>query len=538
MQTWHPILLSILLTALTSCSTVGPKVCSYAPKPIKSLAEKPTEHIHASLQKTISQYFKSGSTNNLDIYNQEAAALLHQSYCKTKNLKLLTPKTGAWTKTLPKGAISQNEFDAIFPSSLVNITPVLTDHFQGSGLGIPLVGWIDNISSKPKPPTFMAPRGRAIPLTAVLNYINGQPTWILYPSKDTRSIKVGNTTFDLAADYTAANAIFWSRSTLRKNILTGFFLPDRITTGTGLYLDQPYDHKKIPILCVHGLKSSPDAFRFMANQLRSIKDIRDNYQFIYFYYPTGKPWTETGRRFRADVRQMQTYANNNGGAKTFNKMIVLAHSMGGLITRTSISSNPQELFNALYHRPIKSIKGTEANRQLVRDSLHFKPLTAPKRIVFMATPHRGSALADMKAVNLLSLLINLPANTTLDLLNILQKNGSQLLQGNGDGIRIPTSLSELSPNDPFIKAVPKLKFPSYIKVHSIIGAHKGNKKSDGVVPYWSSHLPSEQTESELIINSNHSVPYRNPAIKEVARILKLHLKQNLPLSTDPQSPQP
>jgi len=525
MQKWHPLLLSILIVVLPACSSVGPKRCSYETEPIKIAAKSSSDQIHTSLQKTVAAFFKSGSTKNLDNYNLETAALLHKSYCKTRNLKKLTPATGNWTTTLPKGAISPDKFDAIYPASLVDIKPVLSESFKGDGLGIPLVGWIDNPSSKPKPPTFMAPRGRAIPLTAVLNYINNQPTWILYPSKDTRSIKVGNTTFDLAADYTAANAIFWSRSTLRKNILTGFFLPDRITTGTGLYLDQPYDPTKIPILCVHGLKSSPDAFRLMANQLRSIPQVRENYQFIYFYYPTGAPWIESGRKFRADVRQMQTYAYKNGGAKTFNNMVILAHSMGGLISRTSISSNPQELFKALYHKDINSIRGTEHNRQLIRDSLHFKPLTAPKRIVFMATPHQGSTLADMKAVNLLAHLIKLPANTTLDLLNVLQENGSQLLQGNGDGMRIPTSLSELSPNNPFIKAVPKLKFPSTIKVHSIIGARKGNQKSDGVVPYWSSHLPPEQTESELIINSNHSVPYRTPAIQEVARILKLHLKK-------------
>ena len=141
----------------------------------------------------------------------------------------------------------------------------------------------------------------------------------------------------------------------------------------------------------------------------------------------------------------------------------------------------------------------------------------------MATPHQGSNLADWKSVNLLSQLIKLPTNVSLDILNILTQSGNQLLQGNVQGFRVPTSLTELSPKSPFIKAIPKLKFPDHIKVHSIIGSFKG-RKSDGVVPHWSSRLPKDQTESELIIPSWHSVPYKRTAIEETARILKVHLK--------------
>jgi hypothetical protein len=44
--------------------------------------------------------------------------------------------------------------------------------------------------------------------------------------------------------------------------------------------------------------------------------------------------------------------------------------------------------------------------------------------------------------------------------------------------------------------------------------------SDGVVPYWSSHLP--EAESEKIVASNHSAHQNPDAIAEVARILRKH----------------
>jgi hypothetical protein len=49
---------------------------------------------------------------------------------------------------------------------------------------------------------------------------------------------------------------------------------------------------------------------------------------------------------------------------------------------------------------------------------------------------------------------------------------------------------------------------------------RGNtpNSSDGVVPYWSSHL--DGAESELIVPSDHLALRNAEAIKEVERILK------------------
>ena len=48
--------------------------------------------------------------------------------------------------------------------------------------------------------------------------------------------------------------------------------------------------------------------------------------------------------------------------------------------------------------------------------------------------------------------------------------------------------------------------------------------SDGVVPYWSSHLP--QARSEKIVSSNHTVQQNPEAIDEVARILREHVRSS------------
>ena len=42
--------------------------------------------------------------------------------------------------------------------------------------------------------------------------------------------------------------------------------------------------------------------------------------------------------------------------------------------------------------------------------------------------------------------------------------------------------------------------------------------SDGIVPYWSSHM--ETAQSELVVPSSHSAHQNPQAITEVKRILK------------------
>lgn len=60
--------------------------------------------------------------------------------------------------------------------------------------------------------------------------------------------------------------------------------------------------------------------------------------------------------------------------------------------------------------------------------------------------------------------------------------------------------------------------------HSIIGDRgfgEGENSSDGVVPYWSSHLTG--ASSEAFVPANHRAYEHPEAIEEIKRILKLHL---------------
>jgi hypothetical protein len=89
--------------------------------------------------------------------------------------------------------------------------------------------------------------------------------------------------------------------------------------------------------------------------------------------------------------------------------------------------------------------------------------------------------------------------------------------------RFPNSVDTLAPNNRFVVAINKVPITPGIPYYTILGDRgRGDSpnSSDGVVPYWSSHL--DGARSEFIAPCNHSSPLNPEAIAEVHRILKLN----------------
>ena len=92
--------------------------------------------------------------------------------------------------------------------------------------------------------------------------------------------------------------------------------------------------------------------------------------------------------------------------------------------------------------------------------------------------------------------------------------------------RIPNSVDTLAPNNRFVKAINTIPITPGIPYHTICGDRgRGDapNSSDGVVPYWSSHL--DLAQSELVVPSAHPAHQNPQAIAEVKRILKLNVQR-------------
>ena len=461
-------------------------------------------------------------------YNSAIAILFDKLRCGSGDWTSRAEKLETTISSPSATNFDLSKFDALFPATEVKISS--KDRFQQeSGLGIPAVGWKATTPVGVPRAEFHPPSGQPRNTTVTLDFSTPVPQWKFYKRWVDNTCEIHGIPHKLAANWTAPIDFFWYMCELDNLRIQNVLIPNRYTEETKLYFLQPYDPNKIPLVMVHGLVSSPDAYRYIINDLSPEPWFREHYQIWLYNYPTGTPWLYSAMRFRQNMGEAANYARSKGPDTNLKKMVILSHSMGGLLTRAAVTDPGDKLYNAHFNKPFAQLDVNSEARELITEGLLYEPLTDPKRVVFMAVPQRGSPMANFRGTNLLSNLIRLPKTLTVGLADATLQAAKDTVEGDPtaqSSVRPPTSITSLSPKSRSFTGLNQLPLPKDIKFHSIMG-DKGHgdtpKSSDGVVPYWSSHV--EPVESELIIDSNHSVPAKPEAAQEIRRILLLHLQQ-------------
>jgi hypothetical protein len=162
---------------------------------------------------------------------------------------------------------------------------------------------------------------------------------------------------------------------------------------------------------------------------------------------------------------------------------------------------------------------SDETRDLLRRAIFVEPLPDVARVVFICTPHRGSFVAGSNFIaNLVRRLEATPDSLTGVAEDIARNPDAAV----GSAF-LPSAVDHMSPRSPFIQALQQIPVAPSVTVHSIIaveGDGPVDKGDDGVVEYASAHI--EPVESELVVQSGHSVQGNPHAIEEVRRILRLH----------------
>ena len=306
----------------------------------------------------------------------------------------------------------------------------------------------------------------------------------------------------------------------------GLFRPQQYDTFQGFYLAEPYDRDRIPVLMIHGLASSPETFMDMSEAINADAQLRKKYQLWYYFYPSGHPWIASASKFRKSYRTLIQKLDPNGNDSNIRKTVLIAHSMGGLIARASLSRPGETLHKAyLGNAAISKFLNDQEHRK-IHDQFHYKPLQEPAKVIYLATPHRGSKIADSFIGWVTIRIISIPSfifQQTTDVLTLKYPRGLLPEQA----IKLLTtgesSVEQLKPSNPSLKALNQmpLRQKRQLTSHSIIGdvgLPLFQLKTDGVVSYHSAHIPNSKSES--IVPSNHHICDNEEAIKVVLKILK------------------
>jgi hypothetical protein len=197
--------------------------------------------------------------------------------------------------------------------------------------------------------------------------------------------------------------------------------------------------------------------------------------------------------------------------------------MGGIIYRLQVTDSEDAIYRAYFRRDIDQLFASADAKRQIRENLFFEPNPRIARVVFVAVPHRGSGLADLRIVQWMTGLIERAVRIDQFITEIARTATStlnpQLMAFKDLGAR---SVQNLSPRHPLLLAMDQR--PVEVPFHSIIGVKQAGKPltdtSDGVVPYTSAHL--DHAISEHRVSATHSCTDHPEVTAEIRRILRQH----------------
>jgi pimeloyl-ACP methyl ester carboxylesterase len=263
------------------------------------------------------------------------------------------------------------------------------------------------------------------------------------------------------------------------------------------------------------LKDSNATWTPMLNKLRGDRVIRQHYQFWFYSYPTGYPYPYSAALLRQELDAVE---------KRFPKMkpmVVIGHSMGGCISRLLLTDSGNEICMKIFGRPLDEVPLSPDVHEYFRQELFFKHRPEVGRVIFIASPLKGSNMATGLISTLANMIIREPTTSSQASEEMLRH--TNIKETELKPMRRANSVDSLSPNSRFMHAVNAIPMTPGVPYNTIIGDRgRGDSpnSSDGVVPYWSSHIKG--AESEHIVPSDHSAHQDPHAIAEVLRILKAH----------------
>jgi pimeloyl-ACP methyl ester carboxylesterase len=440
-----------------------------------------------------------------------------------------------------RGSWQNHEFKKLEFVSDYSITG-LTNQNHSYGLGVPLIA-VRHSENTGHPAEKYYPKVLCFPVTAFLRVIPRSPDeppdaprhcrLELYDPLDAINITVANRLVPLETDLSVPLGYTLEKG--RKKSHTGLVAtwglldPDSASELEGVYMVEPYEPRKIPVLMVHGLWSSPLTWMEMFNDLLSFPEIRENYQFWFYMYPTGQPFWISANQMRQDLVEIRQTLDPMRQNPTFDQMVVVGHSMGGLVSTMQTLDSGNDFWSILSERPFQELQADPEVREEVASTVFFEPNPSIRRLITIGTPHRGSKFANDYTKFLARKFIKLPSRVLWATQQLRMQNPGFFRDT--ELMTISTSIDSLAPDSPILPVMLQAHKSNVTQYHNVVGVVEekswlGNwtAEGDGVVSYASATRPDFSTE--VVVDADHVSVHAHPrSILEVRRILLDHLAQ-------------
>ncbi len=371
--------------------------------------------------------------------------------------------------------------------------------------------------------------------TAVLQPRGSLTTWRDQPVElmladpfQAEALELGSTLYPLAQDLTTPLVLRLAQSLMRNYEFLGVVNPRLYATHAGVYPVDPYQPGKVPVVFVQGLWTGPGVWAPMLDALRKDPMLRASCQFWVVLYPSGYPLPLAAKSLRQSLREIRQRFDPDRIDPALDQMVILGKSTGGQVAKMLAAPSGAAIWNAVFAQPLEQIQARPALRADLADAFFYEPEPYVRRVIFVATGHRGSKLAKQPGLRLGVELIR-RNNPLRQVCAELEALNSPLVFQPFFRNRILSSIDGMQANDPLLVALEAGPISPRVAYHSIIASSRRRwpqpleKTSDGLVNYSSTHL--DGAASECIVSASHMCEADPEVITEVQRILTLHVSE-------------
>jgi pimeloyl-ACP methyl ester carboxylesterase len=409
----------------------------------------------------------------------------------------------------------------------------LLNRYRQAGLGAPLAADLVPVATgneAERARQHIAPRTK-VPITAILRLedvgrglatgrVRGQIE--LYPADRGRTIEIEGRMVPLELEPSATLAYQLEGAPVWETELRGFLSATYKLSSQSLFMMQPYRPGRVPVVLVHGTASSPARWADLVNEVQNDPALRERVQIWLFLYNTSNPILYSASELRRTLQDIVTELDPERRDPALRQMVMIGHSQGGLLTRLMVTHSGTRFWDNVSRVPFSDVRVSAETRALLERSMFFEPLPFVKRVVFVATPHRGSYRVGTLVLNLVRRLVTLPVTMTKGLQEAADAGAFSIQTFK----QTPTAVDNMRPGHPFVRSLVSSPIADGVTAHSIIAVQgEGGPEglNDGVVAYESAHL--DDVASEKIVRSSHSTQGNPQTILEIERILAEHLEQ-------------
>jgi len=430
-----------------------------------------------------------------------------------------------WQLTLDTsdGKVDPRDYDIVVPASWLKTDGIKWKSITQDGVGAAMVGHRAATPERKEVDPLIPPPGRGFPLNARIEFDGPKARLVMQDLMDRAKTSKD---VPLAANFSAAVSFSYYADVRRMNRLEALLRPGEYEDYMGMYSLRPFDPDRIPLVLVHGLMSSAEAWFPFINLLLADPAVRQHYQIVLFNYPTGVPISRSAAELRGALKDYQKRYDPNRSNPNMRNMVILGHSMGGIISNTQVRSSGDRVYDAIFTKDLHELGLEETQKQEIKAFGFFEANPDIDRAILLAAPLRGSAFATNRIGQFGANLIRLPFDVVdavfgkIEVIDALTDVAQQASQ------RPTNSVTSLRPDNPLLGAFLSCPVRPGVQIHSIVAQNDPDapieEGTDGFVPYTSSHL--DEAVSEVVVKGadHRGMVERDETLQEVWRILRLH----------------